>query len=302
MPELPEVESMRRGIASVTGRRIETVWMPRGYSATGPRRKLRPLTCRPSAARIIQGLVGRKVASVRRLGKRILIDLTDERAVIDSSLVIEPRMTGLLLMGSPPTPTHVRLRISFDGDQQLEILFWDRRGLGTLSLVDPDGLEATCGAVRLGPDALSISAPHLQATLSGSRRPIKVALLDQRVVAGLGNIYACECLFKAGIDPKSPCRRLAATDWERLAASIRSILDHAIACGGSTLPDATYLAGPGRKGSYQLHHRVYGRESLACTICGNSVRRIRQAQRSTFYCPRCQNGGRMGRSCTVRVI
>jgi len=279
---------MRRGILAVVHRRIERVWFPRGRTQTGPPRTLRPLACRPSAAAIERVLAGCTVRGVDRVGKRIVIGLAPPRGGAEAFLVIEPRMTGLLLTESPPTRSHVRLRIRFSGPPPLELIFWDRRGLGSLSLVDASGLAQGYGPGRIGPDALTIDAGRLRQSLARSVRPVKAALLDQRAVAGIGNIYACECLFAAGIDPRTPCRRLAADDWLRLAAAIRSILADAVACGGSTLPDATYLAGPGRPGTYQDHHRVYGREGLVCPACGGTIRRLLQAQRSTFFCPACQ--------------
>jgi formamidopyrimidine-DNA glycosylase len=288
LPELPEVESMRLGILAVVGRRIEGVAFPRGRRQSGLPGALRPLPCTPSAGAIRRSLTDRNVLGVNRAGKRVVLALSGGRGDAGAFLVIEPRMTGLLLTESPPTASHVRLRIRFAGSPPLELLFWDRRGLGTLALLDARGLERTLGAGRLGPDALSIDAARLRRTLGDSRRPLKAALLDQRAVAGIGNIYACECLFTAGIDPRTPCRNLERGDWKRLAAAIRSILADAVACGGSTLPDATYLAGPGRPGTYQIHHRVYGREGLACPTCGSAIRRFVQAQRSTFFCPTCQ--------------
>lgn len=292
MPELPEVESMRLGILAVVGRRIEGVSLPRGRRQSGSPGPLRPLPCRPSPHAIRRSLAGRSVLAVDRAGKRIVLSLSGGPGEAAAFLVIEPRMTGLLLTESPPTPSHVRLRIRFSGPPPLELLFWDRRGLGTLSLLDTVGLDETLGAGRLGPDALSIDASRLRRTLGESRRPVKAALLDQRAVAGIGNIYACECLFTARIAPTIPCRDLKPGDWKRLAAAIRSILTQAVACGGSTLPDATYLAGPGRPGSYQIHHRVYGREGQACEACGSTIRRFVQAQRGTFFCPTCQGTAR----------
>jgi formamidopyrimidine-DNA glycosylase len=117
---------------------------------------------------------------------------------------------------------------------------------------------------------------------------VKVALLDQRAVAGIGNIYAAEILHRAGIDPRSRCRRLSAAAWERIAVASRAILADAVACRGSTIGDRTYTGADGRAGSFQRRHRVYGREGLACMACGTAVVRFVQSQRSTFFCPACQ--------------
>jgi formamidopyrimidine-DNA glycosylase len=197
-------------------------------------------------------------------------------------------MTGLVLLAEPPTTDHLRLRIAIDGPQP-ELLFWDRRGLGTVRLVDPQQFAFLYGQRTLGPDALSISAAALRERLEASRRPIKVALLDQRATAGIGNLYASEILHLAGIHPVRACCRLTAADWQRLHAAIREVLEAAIRSEGSTLSDGTYRTALNQSGGYQNHHRVYDCAGKACATCGGEiVRRIVQAQRSTFFCPRCQ--------------
>jgi formamidopyrimidine-DNA glycosylase len=117
---------------------------------------------------------------------------------------------------------------------------------------------------------------------------VKVALLDQHAVAGIGNIYAAEILFAAGIDPRVPCGRLNAARWEQIAAAARSILAEAVRLEGSTIGDETYKTADNRSGQFQLQHRVYGREGDPCRRCGATIRRIVQTQRSTFFCPECQ--------------
>jgi len=203
-------------------------------------------------------------------------------------LVIEPRMTGLLLVAPPPTQEHVRLEIAFSDPIAPPLIFWDRRGLGTLRLLDAAGLDAACGPRRLGPDGLVIGAEDLRARLGRSRRAIKVALLDQQAVAGIGNIYAAEILFRVGIDPRTPCDRLRADSWEAIATTSRDLLATAVEMEGSTIGDETYRTADNRPGRFQSLHQVYGREGSPCRACGGGIVRIVQAQRATFYCPDCQ--------------
>jgi formamidopyrimidine-DNA glycosylase len=287
MPELPEVETMRRGIAGVTGSRIIAVEFPRT--------RVRPLTIEPRPAVLGRRLVGRTIAAVLRRGKRVVLELADEDRPGDTRwLAIEPRMTGLMLLVDPPTDEHVRLVLSLDGaggrNGPTRLLFWDRRGLGTIRLHDRAGLEAACGPRKLGPDGLDVTGADLAERLGRSKRAVKPALLDQRAVAGIGNIYAAEILFRVGIDPRSACHRLPRDAWERIAAAARSVLAEAVHCEGSSIGDETYRTADNRVGQFQLRHRVYGREGEPCTACGTPVSRIVQAQRATFFCPRCQCG------------
>jgi len=285
MPELPEVETMRRGIAGVAGCRIA--------SAGFPRETRRPIALDPAPASMRRRLVGRTIAAVHRFGKRVAIELAATGGAPAAWLVIEPRMTGLLLLVPPPSTAHVRMDLALeavadDGTAGHRLLFWDRRGLGTIRLVDRHGLAAACGADRLGPDGLVVTGAALAAGAGGSRRAVKIALLDQRLVAGIGNIYAAEILFRAGIDPRTACRRLSADAWERIAAAARRILAEAVRMEGSTIGDETYRTADNRAGRFQRRHRVYGRARQPCRGCGGPIERIVQAQRSTFFCPRCQ--------------
>jgi len=280
MPELPEVETMRRGIAHLAGLRITSVVFPR--------HTVRPISMQPAADRMQQWLVGRTIAAVHRFGKRVAIELDERERAGREWLVIEPRMTGLMLVADPPTPTHLRMEISLESQQHPRLLFWDRRGLGTIRLLDARGLAAACGPDRLGPDGLVVTGEELHAGLAQSRRAVKVALLDQQAVAGIGNIYAAEILFAAAIDPRVPCSRLSLARWEQIAAATRAILAEAVRMEGSTITDETYKTADNRSGQFQLQHRVYGHEGKPCRKCGTSIRRIVQTQRSTFFCPECQ--------------
>jgi formamidopyrimidine-DNA glycosylase len=292
MPELPEVETMRRGLAPVVGLRIAAVRFPRGL--------VRPLSVRPRPHVVSARLVGRSIATVGRRGKRVVLGIAAPPAEPHAWLVIEPRMTGLMLLADPPTLEHVRLVVDFDSPaagpsrRPLRMLFWDRRGLGTIRLFDARGLESVCGAARLGPDGLLVTGEELAARLGSSRRAIKVALLDQRAVAGVGNIYAAEILHRVGIDPRTACRSIPVTGWQAIADATRLVLAEAVRFAGSSIGDRTYRAVDGRPGRFQHRHRVYGREGRACATCGGSVTRIVQAQRSTFFCPGCQPRGRRG--------
>ena len=285
MPELPEVETMRRGLAGVAGARIVAVEFPRS--------RVRPLVIRPRPAVLGPRLEGRSITAVLRRGKRILLELSDDAPAGTRWLAIEPRMTGLMLVTDPPTAEHVRLVLHLEPTPRREapprILFWDRRGLGTIRLHDRAGLEAACGPGKLGPDGLEVTGADLAARLRTSRRAVKVALLDQRAVAGIGNIYAAEILFRAGIDPRTPCRRLARDVWERIAAATRQVLAEAVRFEGSSIGDETYRTADNRAGRFQKRHRVYGRVDQPCITCRQPVARVVQAQRATFFCPRCQS-------------
>jgi len=281
MPELPEVETMCRGLMPVVGRRIAAASFPRG--------RVRPVSVRPAAAQLGRRLAGRVIGSVQRRGKRVVLEITASSACPREWLVIEPRMTGLMLVVDPPTGEHVRLEVRLAGrGPPPRFVFWDRRGLGTIRLVDDDGLERACGAAKLGPDGLAVTADHLRAVLGRSRRAVKVALLDQRAVAGIGNIYASEILFRAGIDPRARCRRLRSADWERVAAEARRVLAEAVSLEGSSIGDETYRTADSRPGRAQLRHRVYARDGRPCRRCRTPVERIVLGQRSTFFCPCCQ--------------
>ncbi|MGD9644755.1 MAG: bifunctional DNA-formamidopyrimidine glycosylase/DNA-(apurinic or apyrimidinic site) lyase [Pirellulales bacterium] len=277
MPELPEVETMRRGIAPVVGARIAAVERPRC--------RLRPILLSPSRLpQWRQQLVGATITGTSRAGKRVIVELGS-----GDRLVFEPRMTGLVLLADPPDKEHLRLRIMLAGQGARQLLFWDRRGLGSARLLTAAQFAAAYGLDKLGPDALEITDEQLRDRLKRSRRAIKVALLDQRALAGVGNLYASEILHLCGIHPARRCDRLSRGDWQAVVAAMRDVLTTAIRYEGSTLADGTYRNALNQAGGYQNHHRVYDRADAACTRCrAGRVVRIVQAQRSTFYCPQCQ--------------
>lgn len=278
MPELPEVETMVRGVRpAIEGRRI--IEFRRCASPC------RPVLLRPSLKSIKRRCEGQVVTAVRRRAKRIVVELSEGDAFL-----IEPRMTGLVLVADPPDLKHLRFEWRLAAGRKPQSLwFWDQRGLGTVRLLTPRQLDEALGAHRLGPDALEMTPVDWGARCAATSRPIKVALLDQKLVAGIGNLYASEILHLARIHPARKTDRLTARDLLRLADSVKSILEEAIRFEGSTLSDGTYRNALNQAGEYQNAHRVYDREGESCPTCGRAaVRRIVQAQRSTFFCRVCQ--------------
>jgi formamidopyrimidine-DNA glycosylase len=280
VPELPEVETMRRGIAAIAGSTIA--------GAEKLRCSRRPILMQPRPAVLARRLKGRRIADVGRLGKRVVL-------VLDSGqrLVFEPRMTGLVLVADPPTREHLRFRLDLDGGPIPHVWYWDRRGLGSVRLFEADQFTQQFETGALGPDALALSAEQLRSRLASSRRAIKVALLDQRAVAGIGNLYASEILHLARVHPAKRCDLIKPAQWEAIHARLLEVLQLAIRHEGSTLSDGTYRNALNQSGGYQNHHRVYDRAGELCVLCGRTrIVRLVQAQRATFFCPVCQKKGR----------
>ncbi len=265
---------MRRGILALQGAVISRV--------SKPPCKKRPIQIQPGIRAINGRLAGKRLDSIDRWGKRLILRSGEHR------LVIEPRMTGNILISDPPTSEHLRLRIEFKS-KDTDILFWDRRGLGTVTLYNQKQFDTRFGDGQLGPDALTIKLSELQSNLQQRKIEVKVGLLDQKAVAGIGNIYASEILFLAGIDPRARCSRITKPQWERIHHQTGIVLEQAIQHEGSTLGDGTYQTAVNEPGRYQNQHRVYDREDELCELCRSTkIRRIVQAQRSTYYCPGCQ--------------
>jgi formamidopyrimidine-DNA glycosylase len=173
------------------------------------------------------------------------------------------------------------------------VWYWDRRGLGSVRLITERQLADQLGSRKLGPDALVLSADDLRGRLASSRRAIKVALLDQRAVAGIGNLYASEILHLAQVHPAKRCDLLTVVQWRAIHARMLEVLHDAIAHEGSTLSDGTYRNALNQAGGYQNQHRVYDRAGEPCRHCQTAtILRIVQAQRATFYCPACQTKSR----------
>ncbi len=283
MPELPEVETMRRGILAIAGTRIEdAVRLPC---------RLRPIQIRPRIDRFRRRAAGQLIVDVGRVGKRVILRLDS-----GDRIVFEPRMTGLVLLADPPSPAHLRFRLDLVGDIT-NVWYWDRRGLGNVRLLSPEEFDEQLGPARLGTDALALAPGEMRERLRGSRRAIKVALLDQGAIAGIGNLYASEILHLANVHPAKACNRLVHQEWERIQAATTEVLELAIRFEGSTLSDGTYRNALNQAGGYQNHHRVYDRAGEPCPRCrGSTVTRIVQAQRATFFCPTCQPKRRPPRS------
>lgn len=261
MPELPEVETVARMLAPrLRGLRVRRV------------RVLAPEIVEGDARQLGQRLRGRVIEQVSRRGKYLIVRL--DGAV----LTLHLGMTGRLRWGGRAGP-HTRAIFVFDRGR---LLFDDPRKFGRIGA----GGGPSPRTSKLGPEALAITARELAARLSRRRAPIKTLLMDQRVLAGVGNIYSDEALFRAGIHPLTPAGRLPLAAVKRLHRAIRRVLREAIAAGGSSVSD--YVNADDEPGWFQLEHRVYRRTGLPCLRCGASIQRIVIAQRSAHFCPRCQ--------------
>ena len=276
MPELPEVETMRRGILEIEGATIES-------AQRTPCRK-RPITIKPRIDHLNRRLSGAQIRSVDRLGKRVVL-----RMETGDRLIFEPRMTGLVLVGNPPTQEHLRFSLSLSESPYETLFFWDRRGLGCITLLSDKQYQEKLVDGRLGPDALEISLPEMIGRFQKSATPVKVAFLDQSRVAGVGNLYASEILHLAKVHPATACNRVRLAQWQRIHQRMKEVLELAIEYEGSTLSDGTYRNALNDPGRYQNEHAVYDREGELCPSCSSGkITRIVQAQRSTFFCKRCQ--------------
>ena len=262
MPELPEVETVARSIAPLIGRRIVSVEL----------RSLRVLRG-GDPDKMAARLAGRRIAGVKRYGKFIVIPLDG-----GGYLLIHLGMTGKLLLGGPVGKhTHAVLTLD-DG----VLLFDDSRQFGSFQLSE----EFPARVARLGPEPLEISFEDFQAALKRHKTRVKSLLLNQRFLRGVGNIYADEALFRAGIHPLTLANRLRGERPRKLYDAIRAVLSEAIEAGGSSISD--YVDAQGRKGFFQFSHRVYQRTGEPCVSCGTKIRRVIVAQRSSHYCPKCQ--------------
>ncbi|MHC4878015.1 MAG: bifunctional DNA-formamidopyrimidine glycosylase/DNA-(apurinic or apyrimidinic site) lyase [Planctomycetota bacterium] len=278
MPELPEVETMVRGIRPhIEGRRIKRVLQ------CPCERK--PILLEPSFEELCGRTEGQRIDRVWRRAKRVVMTLGSGDA-----FVIEPRMTGLMLLEDPPSADHLRIEWQLTGRSDYRsVWFWDRRGLGTVRLLDPDQQEQVLGLSSLGRDALETTADHWSEICSSSPTPIKVLMLNQKKIAGIGNLYASEILHLSRIHPETPARKLSRQKLARIAENTIAVLELAIRYEGSTLSDGTYRNALNKAGGYQNAHRVYDREGELCPTCQRSkIVRIVQSQRSTFFCRRCQ--------------
>lgn len=282
MPELPEVETVRRGLEPVlAGRRLAEVI------------QRRPDLRRPLPERFAERLTGRKVCRLGRRSKWLLLDLDG-----DETWMIHLGMSGRLLIDGSETATlhHVRRtpgrhdHVEALTDRGVRIVYNDARRFGAMDIFATSELGQHPQLAALGPEPLGndFHGDALARSLAGRQSPVKGVLLDQRTVAGLGNIYVCEALFRAGIHPARLAAGISRPRVDRLAAEIVATLRDAIAAGGSSLRD--YRQADGELGYFQHAFRVYDREGAPCVSkgCRGAVRRIVQSGRSTFYCTRCQ--------------
>jgi formamidopyrimidine-DNA glycosylase len=281
MPELPEVETIARGVNKhVRGDRIVEAWF-------GSHRE--PFKTPP--ARQAKGLEGRTILAVHRTGKHIVCELGDARGRLldegvgepDAQWIVHLGMTGRLLVTTPDAPlaahTHVRLSLA----SGRELRFVDPRRFGRLEYRD---LRHSPGFSAPGADPLAVTVEEFAQLFHPRRLAIKAALLNQKLLSGVGNIYADESLFRAGIRPRRIAGRLTRSELEGLRLALREVLEAAIRLGGSSVSD--YVDADGARGFFQLEHCVYLRTGLPCRRCQTPIRRIVLAGRGTHYCPHCQ--------------
>ena len=262
MPELPEVETVVRSIALLIGRRIVSAEF----------RGLRVLRG-GDPDRLAANLAGRRIAAIRRYGKFIVISMEG-----GGYLLIHLGMTGRLLLGGDAGKhTHA----IFNLDEGV-LLYDDSRQFGSIQWFE----EFPDRVARLGPEPLEASFADFARSLKKHRTRVKALLLNQRFLRGIGNIYADEALFRAGIHPLATASRIGGVRPRRLFDAIHAVLTEAIAAGGSSISD--YVDAQGRRGFFQFGHRVYQRTGEPCLTCGTPIRRLLVAQRSSHYCPRCQ--------------
>lgn len=274
MPELPEVETIARGLANrVTGDVIESVWLGQ---------KKEPL--KSPAHAIAKTLEHTCILEVRRMGKHIVFDLQKnqgkKRSTSKAQWIVHLGMTGRLQVCEPQTEvakhTHAILKLS----SGRELRFVDPRRFGRISVAQAGDFDA------VGIEPLEIDLDRFLPLFRGRETPIKSALLNQKLLRGVGNIYADESLFRAGLRPRRRAATITRAQLAKLLTAIREVLKEAIALGGSSISD--YVNSDGEEGFFQLQHRVYGRESEPCLVCKTPVKRIVIAGRSSHYCPRCQ--------------
>ena len=288
MPELPEVETVRRGLApALEGHRLKELHVRR--------KDLRV----PFPEHFAERMRGRHMLRLRRRAKYLLLDLDH-----GETLIMHMGMSGRFTIHGPHAAKPGRFHnkapddgsgegkhdhVIFETEEGTRIVFTDHRRFGLMILEPTPEVERKLQAAgELGPEPLddAFTPAALSGALKGKKTPIKAALSDQRIVAGLGNIYVCEALFRAGISPRRLAKTVAGTRAEKLVPAIKAVLKEAIKAGGSTLRD--YAGADGELGYFQHHFSVYDREGEPCPKCGAPIRRIVQSGRSTFFCPKCQ--------------
>jgi formamidopyrimidine-DNA glycosylase len=280
MPELPEVETIARGLHKrVAGDTIQSIWLGE---------KPEPLKSSPQD--IVKVVEQARILQVHRVGKHIVFDLKQAgnrkgRAGRLGQLVVHLGMTGRMQVTTPDAEiakhTHAIAKLA----SGLELRFVDPRRFGRLEVVSAESL-ASASFEAPGDEPLESQVTRFIELFRGRKTPIKSALLNQKLLSGVGNIYADESLFRAGIRPRRRAASLTHEQLRRLHASLQEVLREAIALGGSSVSD--YVDADGEEGFFQLQHRVYGREGESCLVCGTPIKRIVIAGRSSHYCSRCQ--------------
>jgi len=271
VPELPEVETIARGLARrIIGEAIESVWIGQ---------RSQPL--KSPAKEIARTLTGKRITAVRRMGKHIVIDLeTPNGAPRPAQWIVHLGMTGRLLVCQPSDAVEKHTHLVAHLASGRELRFVDPRMFGKLSVVRGNGFTTA------GSEPLDIGFELFAGLFRGRRTPMKSALLNQKLLRGVGNIYADESLFRAGVRPRRRAARVRRDEMQRLFDGLQAVLNEAIAAGGSSVSD--YVDANGDAGFFQLEHRVYGREGEPCLVCGTAIKRVVIGGRSSHYCPRCQ--------------
>ncbi len=280
MPELPEVETTTRSLhRQVAGDVIESVWI-------GDKTNL----LKSPAEEIARTLEGSRIDGVRRVGKHIVIDLRRDRAggrrrstiqsTANAQWIVHLGMTGRMLVCDTAAERAKHTHLVAQLASGRELRFVDPRRFGKLQVISKGSFQAP-GSEPIGADREAFAK-----LFEGRKTPIKSALLNQKLLSGIGNIYADESLFRAAIRPRRRAASLTRAELSRLYEAIQEVLAEAIAAGGSSISD--YVDAAGAAGFFQLQHRVYGREGEACVVCKTPIKRIVIAGRSSHYCPRCQ--------------
>lgn len=281
MPELPEAEVVARQIRErLAGATLTDTWIGRadivreGYQERS-------------------WYSGSVLRSAERFGKSVALGFERERET--RYIVAELGMTGLLLFPSarPRFPQHVHVRMTFSGAVESELRYWNPRRFGRLSMLDGQGLKQYL-ARRFGCDPLTVSCEEFREIVRARSGRLKPLLMHQQVIAGIGNIYANEILFRACLHPNARASRLPIEKIEQLFQVTREVLQEAIRCGGSSVRD--FFAPDGREGEFKRRHLVYGRDGAPCPNgCGRTIKRL-MSERSSFFCPSCQSRTRIRRS------
>ncbi|MFZ1135453.1 MAG: bifunctional DNA-formamidopyrimidine glycosylase/DNA-(apurinic or apyrimidinic site) lyase [Candidatus Korobacteraceae bacterium] len=280
MPELPEVETIARGLHKrVAGDTIQSIWLGQ-----------KPEPLKSSAEDIARVVEHARILRVRRVGKHIVFDLEQSggrkgRALRHGQWVVHLGMTGRMQITDPGLEIAKHTHAIATLASGRELRFVDPRRFGRLAVVS-DASPTSAGFEAPGDEPLDSQAERFIELFRGRKTPIKSALLNQKLLSGVGNIYADESLFRAGIRPRRRAATLTREQLRKLHASLQEVLHEAISLGGSSVSD--YVDADGKEGFFQLQHRVYGREGQRCLVCGTPIKRVVISGRSSHYCSHCQ--------------